>query len=270
MFKRLETWSIVTAALIGLSSAGCGDEAGQGAKQKPAESRAAREMPPSVAKRGTEMTSVQPVVPGGGASDAMEKAEPEQVAPAAPAADARSQEEVLDALALAAERAPDDVRARVKLARALFEAGKRGEARRHAEHAIEVDEASASAWNLLGRIELADRDLEAAVAAFEQAAEANPDSSHAWNNLGYSLIELGRHEEAVAALEHATSGTQPTAYMWNNLGMAYEHIDRIREARAAYRQAAEGGSAKGQANLERLEGVVSLIPAESAGEQPEE
>jgi tetratricopeptide (TPR) repeat protein len=77
-------------------------------------------------------------------------------------------------------------------------------------------------------------------------------------------MEQNRFEEAATALENATSGTSPAAYMWNNLGMAYEHLDRIREARAAYRQAATAGSARGQANVQRLEGVTSLRPAAPA------
>jgi Flp pilus assembly protein TadD len=149
----------------------------------------------------------------------------------------------------------------------LLDAGKLREARTHAERAIEVDEESAGAWHTLGRIELAERDFAAAASSFEHAVEVEEENSYAWNNLGYAQLEQGKYEEAVVALESATSGTSPTPYMWNNLGMAYEHVDRIREARAAYRQAAQGGSEKGQANLDRLEGVTSLIPAEPQPEQ---
>jgi predicted Zn-dependent protease len=111
---------------------------------------------------------------------------------------------------------------------------------------------------------MAELDFAAAATSFQRAVEEEPDNSFAWNNLGYAFIEQKNFEEAAAALEHATSGTSPTGYMWNNLGMAYEHLDRIREARAAYRQAAEAGSTKGEANLERLEGVTSLRPSEAA------
>ncbi|HLU65042.1 MAG TPA: tetratricopeptide repeat protein [Kofleriaceae bacterium] len=266
MLKRLKAWHIVTAGLIGLSPA-CGGDARDGDEDRAPvaqESRAARDMPPSVAQRDVDMTSVQPTAPVTPSGEQKPAAEAPHIPE--PAEPEESEEEMLDALALAAERNPDDVRPRVKLARALFEAGKRGEARRHAELAVEADDGSSSAWNTLGRIELADRDLEAAVTAFERAAGADPDNSYAWNNLGYVLIELERWDEAAAALENATNSEKPTAYMWNNLGMAYEHLDRIREARAAYRQAAELGSDKGQVNADRLEGVISLVPA---GEEPE-
>jgi Flp pilus assembly protein TadD len=153
---------------------------------------------------------------------------------------------------------PKSALARVHVARTLLAMGDKREARKYVEQALELDPESSIGWNTLGRIELAEKDLEAAVASFRRAAEAEPESSHAWNNLGYTLMTLGHHEEAAEALENATAGTSPTEYMWNNLGMAYEHIDRIREARAAYRQAAGLGSAKGEANMTRLDGVKSL------------
>jgi Flp pilus assembly protein TadD len=265
MRKRLRLWHVMTAGLVAVAPLGlaaCGDGAPQGAVDR--ESGRSK-LPPSPASRGGELASV---VPSGKAAPAVE-APPVDQAPVPPSARERrpAEEETLDSLALAAERRPEDVAARVKFARALLEAGRRGEARRNAELAVDQDDGSSAAWNLLGRIELADRDYEAAVTAFEQAGEASPDNSFAWNNLGYALIELGRFDEAVGALEKATGGTRPTGYMWNNLGMAYEQLDRIREARAAYRLAAEAGSDKGQVNLDRLEGVVSLKRSIDSGDE---
>jgi Flp pilus assembly protein TadD len=254
MFRRLRAWHILTAGLIGVASA-CGSGARQ--DESSHEKTAAQVMPASAAKGGSELTSVQPAA----AVEPGPAAEVKPVEPEAEPAPVKGQDEILDRMVFDAERKPTDVKLRVKLARALFDAGKIGEARTHAERAVEVDEQSAGAWNMLGRIEMAERDFAAAAASFQRAVEEEPESSHAWNNLGYALIEQSKFEEAAAALEHATSGATPTAYMWNNLGMAYEHVDRIREARAAYRQAAEAGSEKGKANLERLEGVTSLRPA---------
>ncbi len=248
MFKRLSAWHILTAGLIGLVPAcGSGDKS---EKEVPVieATHQAREMP-TQAKRESDLAETKPVVP--------EKAiEPEGEKPVV-----KSSEEILDALTLAAERDPDDVKLRVKLARALLDAGRVKEARGHAEAAIESDPESGAAYYVLGRIEMAGKDMDAAVEAFTKTVEKDEDNSYAWNNLGYIFIAQEKWEEAAAALESATSGAKPTEYMWNNLGMAYEHLDRIREARAAYRQAVELGSTKGQANLERLEGVTSLIPA---------
>ena len=248
MLKRLSAWHILTAGLIGLVPAcGSGEKS---EKQVPVieATHQAREMP-STSKRETDIADTKPMVPDTVAEPAEEKPV------------VKSSEEILDALTLAAERNPDDVKLRVKLARALLDGGKLKEARGHAEAAIESDPESGAAYYVLGRIEMAAKDMDAAADAFTKTVEKDEDNSYAWNNLGYIFIEQAKWEEAAAALESATSGAKPTDYMWNNLGMAYEHLDRIREARAAYRQAVELGSTKGQANLERLEGVTSLIPA---------
>ena len=251
MLKRLSAWHIVTAGLIGLVPA-CGGGAEKSEKKEMpsiAETHQAREMPVTP-KRESDIADQKPVV----ADKAVEPADEKPVV--------KSSEEILDALTLAAERNPDDVKLRVRLARALYDGGKLKEARGHAEAAIESDPDSGSAYYVLGRIEMAAGDMDAAADAFTKTVEKDEDSSYAWNNLGYIFIAQEKWEEAAGALENATSGAKPTDYMWNNLGMAYEHLDRIREARAAYRQAVELGSTKGQANLERLEGVTSLIPAE--------
>jgi tetratricopeptide (TPR) repeat protein len=245
MLKRLSGWHILTAGLIGLVPA-CGSGE-KNDKQVPVieATHQAREMP-TTPKRETDIVETKPVVP-------------ETVVEEKPVV--KSSDEILDALTLAAERNPDDVKLRVKLARALLDGGKLKEARGHAEAAIESDPESGAAYYVLGRIEMAAKDMDAAADAFSKTVEKDEDNSYAWNNLGYIFIEQSKWEEAAAALESATSGAKPTDYMWNNLGMAYEHLDRIREARAAYRQAVELGSTKGQDNLERLEGVSSLIPA---------
>jgi Tfp pilus assembly protein PilF len=177
--------------------------------------------------------------------------------------------------AKAAEKKPELALPRLQMARALLGAGDHGQARGHVEAALELDASSTDAWNTMGRVELAEGDREAAIASFQRAVDEDEDNSYAWNNLGYVLIEENRFEEAARALESATSGGKPTSYMWNNLGMAYEHLDMITEARAAYRQAADSGSSKAQANLARLEGVISLvrdgeeIDAGATGTQPQ-
>lgn len=253
MFRRLSAWHILTAGLIGLSPAACGSGAREDATSH--EKTVAQVMPPSVAKAGAELTSVAPITPPPA------RAEPE----IQPKVLARSKDEVLDRLVFEAERKPDDVHLRVRVARAMLDAGKLGEARAHAERAVEVDAKSPGAWHMLGRVELAERDYAAAEVSFQRAVELDLENSYAWNNLGYALLEQSKFEDAAIAFEQATSGTSPTAFMWNNLGMAYEHMDRIREARAAYRQAAEAGSTKAQANVERLEGVMSLRPSDEVG-----
>jgi len=256
MFKRLSAWHILTAGLIGLVPAcGSGDKSEKKEMPSIEATHQAREMP-ATPKRESDLAETKPVVP----EKVVEEEKPV----------VKSSEEILDALTLAAERNPDDVKLRVKLARALYDGGKLKEARGHAEAAIETDPESGAAYYVLGRIEMAAQDMDAAMDAFSKCVEKDEDNSYAWNNLGYIHIEKEQWEDAAAALENATSGAKPTDYMWNNLGMAYEHLDRIREARAAYRQAVDLGSSKGQANLERLEGVTSLVvtPKADPNEDP--
>ncbi len=162
----------------------------------------------------------------------------------------------------AARKKPNHATPIVHMARAYLELGQIDEARSMAEKAVEINPSSSFSWNTLGRVELAEGDSDAAIASFTRATDENEDNSYAWNNLGYVLIGQENFEEAAEALENATSGSNPTAYMWNNLGMAYEHLDMISEARAAYRQASDIGSLKAEASLERLEGVVSLVPSD--------
>ena len=170
-------------------------------------------------------------------------------------------DDALEMFAAASAKHRTSATARIEIARTLLGMGRVAKARDHAEAGIELAPSSSYAWNTLGRIELAEGSRAAAVASFERSVELDNDNSYAWNNLGLTVLQLERYEDAVGALEAATSGANPKAYMWNNLGMAYEHLDRIVEARAAYRQAADDGSSKGAASLERLEGVVSLVPA---------
>jgi Flp pilus assembly protein TadD len=243
MFKQLRATLMIAAGVASLSSACADGEDKKTAQPVPAAqaTHQAREGVGTAPRRAPE-APVQIAVDAG---------VPVEVPSTSP-------DQELDRLALEARKSPAG---RVALARALVEAGKLREARKHVEDALDQVPESSPAWNLLGRIELGARDLDAAVVAFQRAAEEDPDNSYAWNNLGYALIEQENYDEAAAALENATSGARPQPYFWNNLGMAYEHLDRIREARAAYRQAAAAGSAKGKANVERLEGVRSLQPA---------
>ena len=167
-------------------------------------------------------------------------------------------EQALALYAAASELRPGHAMPYIEKARVLIDLGYHARARTHAERGVELYPSSSLAWNTLGRVELGERDLEAAAAAFRRAAEVNEDNSYAWNNLGFALLELGRYGEAADALEVATSGLEPQGYMWNNLGMAYEHLGELGKARAAYRQGMGLGSVRAETNLDRLEGVDEL------------
>ena len=161
----------------------------------------------------------------------------------------------------AAQLAPKAAMPEIQQARMYLALGEAGQAREHIAEAIEMDSQSSLAWNTMGRVEMAERDYEAAIVSFSRAVDEDPDNSYAWNNLGLVYLLIEDYLEAVQALEKATSGVSPKAYMWNNLGMAYEHLNDIVLARASYDQAIASGSDRAQANFDRLIGVVSLVPA---------
>ncbi len=161
----------------------------------------------------------------------------------------------------AAQMAPNAAMPEIQQARMYLTLGETGQAREHIAEAIEMDSTSSFAWNTMGRVEMAERDYEAAIVSFARAVDEDPDNSYAWNNLGLVYLSTEDYLEAVQALERATSGVSPKAYMWNNLGMAYEHLNDLVLARASYDQAIGAGSDRAQANYDRLIGVVSLVPA---------
>ena len=125
-----------------------------------------------------------------------------------------------------------------------------------------------SAWNTLGRVQLARGERKQARASFEKAVSLNPKSVWAQNNLGLALIYQGEYADAVDALEKATSLEPVEPYMWNNLGMAYEHLDRLDDARDAYHKAAQLKSERATENLARLEGVKSVFQTAKADPMP--
>lgn len=158
----------------------------------------------------------------------------------------------LEALDRARELKPNAITPDIESARIHLAGGDAASARPFIEKALESNSSSSYAWNTMGRVELAEGNLAAAVASFERATEENEDNAYAWNNLGYTLMRLDRLAEAATALEQATSAGKPTGYMFNNLGMVYERMGRMDLAGAAYRRSIELGSAKAQANLDRL------------------
>ena len=166
MLKRLSAWHILTAGLIGLVPAcGSGDKKSE-KKETPSivDTHQARETPVTP-RRESDIADTKPVVPEQAALPEVEKPV------------VKSSEEILDALTLAAERNPDDVKLRVKLARAFYDGGNLKEARSHAEAAIESDPESGAAYYLLGRIEMATKDLDAAADAFSKTVEKDEDNS---------------------------------------------------------------------------------------------
>lgn len=269
-FLKLSTTLSASLTAMALSFAACGDDAPR-KTSKPAITAPAKPRPAPIAEPAPvpEPVAVAPVA----------TPEPEPApAPEPPktfgeAMDRGKQlradgayEEALAMFEIARGMKPGSAIPHVELARVYIELKDAAKAREHAEEAVDIWPSGSSAWNTLGRVELLEGDLDAAVASFERAVEENEDNSFAWNNLGYTLLRQERYEEAGEALERAVSGTTVMPYMWNNLGMAYEHQDRIVEARAAYGKARDGGSTIAAKHFDRLEGVTSVAQTDDDAE----
>ena len=275
MSKHSRLSAIVAASAMALVFACGGESSNTDKRERTVQRKSPIEKPlPSVVDDKPSMTAPAPVAaaaiaPIAPAIPAPVKSYGELVREGKQLAKAGELDDALVALTRASELKPKAATPRIEIARVLISLGRSAEARAHAEAAVAIVADSSYGWNTLGRVELSEGNVDAAITSFERAAEENPDNSYAWNNLGFALIGLERYEEAVTALEMATSGSKPRSYMWNNLGMACEHLDRIVEARAAYRQAADSGSEKAASSLARLEGVVSLEAASAAAEEGE-
>jgi Flp pilus assembly protein TadD len=173
--------------------------------------------------------------------------------------------------------APDaslGVRPLLKNARALLEEGRPAEAESSALAATRIDPKRSSAWNLLGRAQLAQDALEEAEASFARAVACDSTNAYALNNLGYVRLQSGAWTEARVALEAAVALRDDVAYFHNNLGVAYERLGNLDLAARAYRRAVElrPDHPTAQASLAR---IMPRVPpadlassADSSGARP--
>jgi len=147
----------------------------------------------------------------------------------------------------------------IELARLFITTGERGLAMTAAHKAVKLAPASSSAYNTLGRAELARFNYDGAVDAFVHAVELSPDNVWAWNNLGFTHLQRKHYHEAVDALVEATTRRGAEGFMWNNLGTVYEHLDLLDDARAAFESGGKLGSKEALASRKRLEGVKTIV-----------
>ena len=118
--------------------------------------------------------------------------------------------------------APDHVKGRVNLARALIELGRAREAKEHSSQAVDLDPASAAAKRTLARALAGSGDRSAALAMYEDALRIDPEDRWSLNNMGYLLILRGRHAEALGPLALAVELDSANALFRANLGVALE------------------------------------------------
>lgn len=165
---------------------------------------------------------------------------------------ALAEQALLDAGALE----PNNAEIAVERGRVLLEAGELVEARTAARLAIKLDAESPSAWNLAGRVALAESHWDRAELAFRQAVQRDPTDPMLHNNLGLLYVHMKKADLAIDALETSRElyGDDAPAFVLNNLGLAYEQAHRLTEARDAFADALTvlPDYARAQLNLRRV------------------
>jgi protein O-mannosyl-transferase len=98
---------------------------------------------------------------------------------------------------------PENPRAHYNLGRALWQAGRSGEARYHLDRALDLQPTHAYAHGLLGLLHLQGAEWDAALSHLQTALAADPNLADARVNLGRVYVELGRTPEAMEQFERA-------------------------------------------------------------------
>ncbi|QSJ20948.1 tetratricopeptide repeat protein [Nostoc sp. UHCC 0702] len=81
------------------------------------------------------------------------------------------------------------------------------------------------------------RDLEGAIACFDQTIKFKPDYHKAWYNRGVALLNLGCYSEAIASYDQAIKIKPDFHEAWYDRGVALDALGRKSEAIASYDQA---------------------------------
>ncbi len=145
-------------------------------------------------------------------------------------------------------------------------------AAREATLALERDEGSVEAYQVLGRAALLDGDLRHAIEWLEQARTLAP--AHGWvlNNLGFAYLSANENAKALETLTRAAELLPTAAVVQNNLGVALERVGRTSEASDAFDKSAAlaPGYTRAQVNRARLallrtaDGGADATPEEEA------
>lgn len=163
-----------------------------------------------------------------------------------------AEQALLDAGALA----PEDADIAIERGRVLLEGGDLKDARAAARQAIRIDRENPSAWNLAGRVAMAESNWERSESAFQKAVELDPTDPMIHNNLGLLYVMMKKPALAVDALEASAElyGDDVPYFVHNNLGLAYEAAGRLEDAQDAFESAAVANPdyARAQVNLRRV------------------
>lgn len=90
-----------------------------------------------------------------------------------------------------------------------------------------------------GILQMYAKQLEPAIASYEEALRLNPNLAEAYINKGVALVNLGRDAEAVKAISQALElKTEQPEIAYYTRGVAHEMLGNMRAAYSDYRQAA--------------------------------
>lgn len=129
---------------------------------------------------------------------------------------------------------PQDFQAWTELGTAYLLQGKKDEAEKAYQRAIEARPAFALALLNLGRMRAAGKKFEEAVEPLSRAAEAQPENGEAHLLLGETYLQLKKGSKAVPHLNEAARLGRPEAHQ--RLGTLYQAVGRKDLAAAEYEQ----------------------------------
>jgi TolB-like protein/Flp pilus assembly protein TadD len=135
-----------------------------------------------------------------------------------------------------ASRRPDDADVLIGLGYAQLEQGRREDAARSLQKAIEVEPGYWQAYSALGSFNFRLGRAEDAVGAYRRAAELAPGNASVFSNLGAALLLAVRLEDAAAAFEKSLA-IEPSRAAHTNLGSMYYFLGRFPEAVRQYESA---------------------------------
>ena len=158
----------------------------------------------------------------------------------------------------AIELDPSHVKSLLNLSRVLLELKEPREASARVLAALQIDSTSAETHRLMGRVQTALGDTDAALESYRTVLVLDAHDVWAMNNMGLLFIELDRFEEALRPLARAVQLDSGVAVFRNNFGMALERTGHFVAASESYRAAVsiDPGYTKASASLTRIDGLV--------------
>ncbi len=112
-------------------------------------------------------------------------------------------------------------------------------AKRPIQHALNLDDGYAPAYNAMALVFQTEQDLDLAESYFRKAVDADPESAMIHNNFGVFLFAQKRYQEACTELARATEDPfySARAQAFENLGRCYRRAGREDVAEHALRRA---------------------------------